>query len=179
MLEGSIIYKRTHLINIKLKEYNPLEIDTELYNPETFGFEKLFLNVDKLLRKMSFTDSKCSTNTEIFLEKIERVDVSKRIKTMATIHKLYNKLKKQFIDPDEYFKSLHINQDEETSNLFNEKYRYKCLLTNQFVISLILHSGAKIELILTSYEDYKRWSSGLNSIIRDKIKLAKLKNRII
>lgn len=146
--------------------------------PESVGFEQMFVNLDKSLRILIFTKQDLSTNTEIFIDMLEKVEVSKHTKTIDTIHKVYKNFKKQLIDTDEYFNSV-IEKENNTSTLLNEKYRYKCLSSNYYLVLLSLRTGIIVEVIFTSYQTFKDWTKGLDCILMHKAKLSLLKNRII
>ena len=159
--------------NKNLPPFDPLED----MNPEKFYFDKMFMNLDKSLRMLIYTKHDLNTNNMIYIDKLEKIEVSKKMKTIDIIHKTYKNLKKQLIDPENYFQNLTMNENK-TSDLFNQKYRNKCLSSKFYLLMLILRSGMKFELIFQSYDEYKSWIKGFECILKNKTKLALLKSRI-
>lgn len=153
--------------------YEPLEAK----RPEAYGFEKMFMNLDKSLRMLIFTDQNLKTNIEIYIDKLDKVEPVKQTKTVHMMHKVYKSIKKQSMNPDEYLN--HLTNEKGSCFLFNEEYRYKCLSTPYYLVMLSLRSGIEIDVIFNSYKDYKDCTRGLECILNIKPKLALLKNRII
>lgn len=176
MLEGSLIYKRVHLDKKHLFEYNPLENEKE--SLECFGFSKMFLYLDKSLKKLVFEKlDNHSFLSEILLSSISKIEVPKVTQNIVTLQQIYRKYKKQFKDPEIFFDKIQRIKD--STSQINENYKYKCLLTTHFSLFILLTTGVKIELLLLSYEDYKNWFEGLSLILKSKPKLPRLKNKIL
>ena len=170
MLEGSFIYKR--LYNKKQEDFNSLDGNI---NPEYLGFLQVFINLDKSLRLISYTNEKFKAKTEIFIDKIERIEVSKQTKNVENIRKIYKNLEKQNLDPESYFTNL----GSSNSMLLNEKNRNKYLNANYYMLIIVLRTGIKVELLFTCFEIYKSWRKGLESLIMNRSRLAFLKPKII
>jgi hypothetical protein len=168
-----------HLEKKHLFEYNPLENDKEPLSLECYGFSKMFMYLDKTLKKLVFEkQDSYSFLSEILLISINKIEVPKITQNIATLQQIYRKYKKHYNDPEMFFDKIQRIKDNNCSQL-NENYKYKCLLTTHFSLFIYLTTGIKIELLLLSYEDYKNCNEALNLILKNKAKLARLKNKIL
>lgn len=146
-------------------------------DPETYGFEHLFLSLDKTLRLFVFTNEDLLTKTELFIEKIETYQVSKTTHMSESVFKVCSDLEKQFIDPETYFNSLQHGKN--SRSILDEEYRKKHLNSQYFLIYIQLKSAAKVEIIFTKFEEYKAWTRGLDCLLKNKSRLSLLRNKIV
>ncbi len=170
LLEGCFIYKRIY--NKKQEDFNSLDGNV---NPENLGFLQVFINLDKSLRLISYAIEKFKAKTDIYIDKVERIEVSKQTKNVENIRKIYKNLEKQNLSPESYFTNL----GSSNSMLLNEKNRYRYLNANYYMMIIVLRTGIKVELLFTCFDNYKAWRKGLESLIMNRSRLAFLKPKII
>ena len=164
------MYKRVY--NKKQEEFNPLEARV---SPENVGFVQVFMNLDKSFRMITITIENFKAKTDIFIDKIERIEVSKHTKNAEYIKKIYKNLEKQNFDPEEYFNSL----GSCNSMLLNVNNRNKFLNAYYYLMIIVLRTGIKVEVLFSSFENYKSWRKGLESLVINKSRLALLKPKIL
>ena len=96
------------------------------------------------------------------------------------IAQLVNKINKKGMDINEYLGCIkNIEEIEVDDNfLINEELRKKSVDVRNYVLYLILNNGIRLELILSSYDDFKHWLNALTSIVKHKNKLSLISNKI-
>ncbi len=172
------MFKRINfLTNQEQNDFNPLN---EAF-PENSGFTKFFVYADKTLCKLNFeklTDP--SIKSEINISSINRVLVTKVMKNIVNYLQLLTKTRRKGIDINKYVSSMKNLEEIDIDYKFimNEVFRKRCEEVNLYVLNLILNNGIRIELILSSYDDFKHWLNALTSIVKHKNKLPLLAGKI-
>ena len=102
------------------------------------------------------------------------------MKNIVNYQQLFSKIKKKGIDINIYLSSIKNLEEIDIDYKFilNEKLRKKSENVINYVLYLILGNGIKLELILTSYNDFKHWLNALTSIVKHKNKLSLISNKI-
>ena len=102
------------------------------------------------------------------------------MKNIVNYQQLVNKIQKKGIDINKYVNSIKNFEELDIDYQFikNESIRKKSLEVNYYLLYITLHNGIRIELILSSYEDFKHWLNALNSIIKHKNKLNQISSKV-
>ena len=102
------------------------------------------------------------------------------MKNIVNYQQLVNKINKKGMDINEYLGCIkNIEEIEVDDNfLINEELRKKSVDVRNYVLYLILNNGIRLELILSSYDDFKHWLNALTSIVKHKNKLSLISNKI-
>lgn len=58
---------------------------------------------------------------------------------------------------------------------YEDKFIEKCALNKFYNFSLLINEGKRIEIVLSSYEDFKLWINGFAFIIKNKKQIMKIK----
>jgi hypothetical protein len=60
----------------------------------------------------------------------------------------------------------------------SEDYIRRCRECNYYPFSIILNQSGRIEIVAQSYEVFKTWTTGINTLVKNKKKIPKMKTKL-
>jgi hypothetical protein len=118
---------------------------------------------DAQCHKLSQGNVKITNGSQIMIKDLEKTTVTKTIKYLIKFHQILKKLRKDCIDPEEYFK-----RNIEELNLTDNSLRMKYMLNKNFNLVLKLKNEISLELIFIGYDEFKMWLNGFACVIKNK-----------
>lgn len=192
LLSGLTVMKR-QIIHVKrqiYESYNPVIRNKVITDPNDFGFKKYFLYLNKQLTKIVFQKlSPLEKTIEISPSSISRIEIPIFTKSLIFVKKIITQLIKKFnIASSQQINEYFIENKENIIKLYQEgsgldnancstfdskilniDYREALIQNKKYIFYLYLKpdEDTKIEVILDSSSDYKKWVNGLSTIISD------------
>ena len=164
--------KRTNFLNnLNLGEYTYFDKNSNFIPPEHIGFTKNFIYISKSLETIIFETLKPTRVLEIKICNIEKTIITKTTKAIISSHQKLRNLQKNF-------KNVQTNLNDHFQDDMDAELRNKYLGVNNFMFSILMNTGVRIEILLYSYDEFKYFVNGLNLLINNK-QLSSLSNFIV
>ena len=177
LLNGSTLYKKlTQRKSLNVGEYDPLEPES----PEVFGYAVRNLKLIKSLTKIEIRHlSKPGIENSIMVEMILAPVIPKHTAEMIKAQKKnwLNESKDNEITPA-VNKKYREMKNSGLLNYNDSVFKIKSKEANTYPFFITLEKGGRIELIATGYSVFKQWIEGINSLIKFKKQLARLRYKI-
>ena len=153
--------------NNKSHKYNPLlDISADYLCLPPYNFIPATISLSPKLNKININPINEELNKIEFNSiDIENTIVSSKIKLIIEVHRNFRKYKES-----SKFKSIEDfvqKQIGKQSQLTKDEIE-KCAKNKNFNFSVLINRGKIIELIICSYEDFKKWINGLAFLIKNK-----------
>ena len=96
---------------------------------------------------------------------IENTIVSSKIKLIIEVHRLFRKYKEssKYKSVEDFVEKQSGKQPQLTRDEIE-----KCAKNKNFNFSVLINGGTIIELIICSYDEFKKWINGLAFLIKNK-----------
>ena len=158
-------YVRKH--NNKYHKYNPLlNVSTELLCEPPYNFTPATISLSQIFNQIIINPINGELGQiEFNITDIENTVVSSKIKLIIEVHRNFRKYKES-----NKYKSIEkfINSQMMKHPQLTEDEIEKCAKNKNFNFSVIISDGRIIELIICSYEEFKKWINGLAFLIKNK-----------
>jgi hypothetical protein len=158
-------YVRKH--NNKYHKYNPLlNVSTELLCDPPYNFTPATISLSQIFNQIIINPINGELGQiEFNITDIENTVVSSKIKLIIEVHRNFRKYKEST-----KYKSIEkfINSQMMKHPQLTEDEIEKCAKNKNFNFSVIISDGRIIELIICSYEEFKKWINGLAFLIKNK-----------
>ena len=158
-------YVRKH--NNKYHKYNPLlNVSTELLCEPPYNFTPATISLSQIFNQIIINPINGELGQiEFNITDIENTVVSSKIKLIIEVHRNFRKYKEST-----KYKSIEkfINSQMMKHPQLTEDEIEKCAKNKNFNFSVIISDGRIIELIICSYEEFKKWINGLAFLIKNK-----------
>ena len=164
--------------NQNIIKYNPLkESILNNLNKFPYNFVKCSINLSSnydYINIIIYNDiiSKNNEIDKLKIEEIENTVVSSKTKKIIEIYRNYNKCK----DMNNFVLEDFINKEHELYLDMNKEDIKKCTINQNYNFSLITKLGKRLEFIIGSYEEFKKWINGLAFIIKNRNEFIKNHN---
>ncbi|OMJ82288.1 hypothetical protein SteCoe_17069 [Stentor coeruleus] len=177
LLQGMNVYKKLSQRNsLLVAEYDPLESD----NPEQFGFGLRSLKLNKSLTKIEFRHlQRPGIENFILVESLLAPVIPKHISEMIKAQK-----KNWLSDGKDGTITPAINKkykQMKTSGLMNyldPAFKLKSKEANNYLLFITLEKGGRIEIVTTGYSAFKQWVDGINTLVKFRKQLGRLRHKI-
>ena len=158
--------------NNKSHKYNPLlDISEEYFCQAPYNFIPATISLSQNLSKISISPlNEILNKIEFNSIDIENTIVSSKIKLIIEVHRLFRKYKEssKFKSVEDFVEKQVSKQPQLTRDEIE-----KCAKNKNFNFSVLINGGKIIELIICSYEEFKRWINGLAFLIKNKNEIIK------
>ena len=158
-------YVRRH--NNKYHKYNPLlNVSSELLCEPPYNFTPATISLSQIFNQIIINPINGELGQiEFNITDIENTVVSSKIKLIIEVHRNFRKYKEST-----KYKSIErfINSQMMKHPQLTEDEIEKCAKNKNFNFSVIISDGRIIELIICSYEEFKKWINGLAFLIKNK-----------
>ena len=182
MLEGLRIFKRVNFVNGQiLPDYDPFS-RIEM-TAESLGFSKYFFYLTKQIDKVVFEKlTEPTISSAINVMSFHLIFVPNSTKSLIILHKINEQLKRKSESFKDYLvkHQKSFDNDEFLKLLKNdEKLTIRCLNNTFFQLHILIKNGLRLEVIASSYSDFKYILNGLNILLKEFDYIKKLSDRIV
>ena len=109
------------------------------------------------------------------LNQIENTIMNSNLKIIIEIHRDYRKFRTSNKNNNNISINDFIKKEKMKNFNYEDKFIEKCALNKFYNFSLLINEGKRIEIVLSSYEDFKLWINGFAFIIKNKKQIMKIK----
>ena len=151
--------------------YNPFEnISVKKITESPYNFIKSTLSLNKKYDTVKICPFNSLENIDINIENIESTNLSFSMKIIIDIYRGYRKFKAMNKNGDlnVYIENIKNNQNLICS--LDEIDIKNCCEIKNFIFTLNIKGGEKIELLFYSYEEFKLWINGIGYLLKNKSK---------
>ena len=152
------------------KKFNPIKDNPLTLVNYPYNYIKSTISLCSNYDMIKIVPSSQLDNIIYSLKLICNTEISSMIKIIIEINKNFRRYK---------FMNKNWNKDEFILNqknkylIFEEDEIEKCCYNKYYNFFVILLNNKKIELLFSSYEEFKLWINGINFIIKNKIEIMK------
>ena len=148
-------------------KYNPLlDISENYLCQPPYNFIPAVISLNQQLTKISICPiNEILNKIEFNSVDIENTIVSSKIKLIIEVHRLFRKYKEssKYKSVEDFVEKQSGKQPQLTRDEIE-----KCAKNKNFNFSVLINGGTIIELIICSYDEFKKWINGLAFLIKNK-----------